>query len=128
METITIKCPHCNEEITLGMDTVKDPEEEIEIEEEIKVTISKDDECNLFRAVIDSYGVKASYGDRQTMTTDKPFVDEDDCFRNGAVEYKQEDIAPYWKKTVFGEFQFDENNPRIARLIEDGVLTRPFSY
>ena len=122
METITIKCTHCNEEITLGLDAVKDPEEEI------KVTISKDDECNLFRAVIDSYGVKASYGERQTMAIDKPFVDTDNCFRNGTIEYKQEDIAPYWKKTVFGEFQFDENNPRVARLIEEGVLERPYSY
>ena len=122
MEIITIKCPHCNEEITLGMDTVKDPEEDI------KVTISKQDEMNLFRAVIHSYGVNASYGANQTMAIDRPFVDEDNCFRNGAVEYKQEDIAPYWKKTVFGEFKFDENNERVARLIAEGVLDNPLSY
>ena len=122
MEEIKFNCPYCKGELTLEIEQVE------ATEEEIKVTISKDDECNLFRAVIDSYGVKASYGDRQTMAIDKSFVDEDNCFRNGAIEYKQEDIAPYWKKTVFGEFVFDENNPRVSRLIADGVLDRPYSY
>ena len=120
---IKLECPYCQHELVFNVEQV-----DALAEDEIKVTISQADECNLFRAVIDSYGIKASYGAGLTMSINEPFVDSDDCFRNGVKLYTQTEIAPFWKAVHKGEFCFDENNDRVKDLIANGVLDNPYSY
>jgi len=79
--------------------------------------LTKDQECNLFRAVIMCYGVKATYGAGMRMSTDRPFTDYFGVFGEQNHIYPQVEIAPYWKKVVKGEWVCPKDNLYVQAIL-----------
>lgn len=73
--------------------------------------MTKDQELKLFIRVIEGYGVRASYGARQTMTIDAPFIDKYGLFGAVGHLYNQKEICAVWRAFVKGEQHFNLTDP-----------------
>ena len=73
--------------------------------------MTKDQELKLFMKVIEGYGVRASYGARQTMAIDAPFTDRFGLFGEVGHLYNQKEICAVWRNFVKGLQHFNLNDP-----------------
>lgn len=80
--------------------------------------LTKDQQCNLFRAIIDCYGVQAAYGANRRMTIDKPFKDWAGVFGEKNYTYTQPEIAPYWNAVALGTWTVPTDNPYVISIME----------
>lgn len=80
--------------------------------------LTKQQHMNLFRAIINCYNVRASYGAGITMSIDRMFYDWFCVFDETSKLYTQQDIAPYWRKVVKGDWQCPLDNEFVQLVMK----------